>query len=71
MSVTGPDFVALQVRDLDRSSRFYTEQLGLQRAPVSPPGVVVFSTTPIPFAVREPWWTWTRPAGLAGGWRCG
>jgi len=54
MSVTGPDFVALQVRDLERSARFYTERLGLQRAPVSPPGAVVFTTTPIPFAVREP-----------------
>jgi hypothetical protein len=29
MSVTGPDFVALQVRDLDRSARFYTEPPGL------------------------------------------
>ena len=34
MSVTGPDFVALQVRDLDRSARFYTERLGLHRTAV-------------------------------------
>ena len=54
MAVTGPDFVALQVRDLDASARFYTEQLGLTRAPAAPPGAVVFTTTPIPFAIREP-----------------
>jgi catechol 2,3-dioxygenase-like lactoylglutathione lyase family enzyme len=53
-AVTGPDFIALQVRDLDRSTTFYTEQLGLRAAPASPPGAVVFVTTPIPFAVREP-----------------
>jgi predicted enzyme related to lactoylglutathione lyase len=54
MAVTGPDFVALQVRDLEASARFYTERLGLARAPGSPPGAVVFATEPIPFAVREP-----------------
>ncbi|HXP58182.1 MAG TPA: VOC family protein [Streptosporangiaceae bacterium] len=54
MAVTGPDFIALQVRDLETSARFYTERLGLNRAPVAPPGAVVFATEPIPFAVREP-----------------
>jgi predicted enzyme related to lactoylglutathione lyase len=54
MAVTGPDFVALQVRDLERAARFYTERLGLRRAPNSPPGAVVFATEPVPFAVREP-----------------
>ena len=54
MTVTGPDFVALQVRDLEAAARFYTEWLGLRRAPGSPPGAVVFATEPIPFAVREP-----------------
>lgn len=52
--VTGPDFVALQVRDLEASARFYEERLGLQRAEQSPPGAVVFRSEPIPFAVREP-----------------
>ena len=61
-------FVALQVRDLDRSARFYTERLGLQRAPSSPPGAVVFTTAPIPFAVREPLVDLdATPAGLGGG----
>lgn len=53
-SVSGPDFVALQVRDIERSRRFYTERLGLQVAPQSPPGAIVFQTAPIPFAIREP-----------------
>lgn len=53
-SVTGPDFVALQVRDLAASADFYERRLGLQRAPASPPGAVVFATEPVPFAVRDP-----------------
>ncbi|WP_291479087.1 VOC family protein [Corynebacterium sp.] len=54
MTATGPDFVALQVRDLDRAAAFYETRLGLRRAPAAPPGAVVFATSPIPFAVREP-----------------
>ena len=54
MAVTGPDFLALQVRDLDRSATFYESRLGLRRLAASPPGAVVFDTKPIPFAVREP-----------------
>jgi predicted enzyme related to lactoylglutathione lyase len=52
--VTGPDFVALQVRDLEASARFYEQRLGLERVPESPPKAVVFATEPIAFAVREP-----------------
>lgn len=40
--------------DLETSARFYTEELGLDRAAQSPPGAVVFATTPIPFALRVP-----------------
>ena len=54
MTVTGPDFIALQVSDLERSAEFYENALGLRRAPASPPGAVLFATTPILFAVREP-----------------
>lgn len=54
MTVTGPDFIALQVRDLDRSAEFYETRLGLSRAPASPPGAVVFATAPASCAVREP-----------------
>ncbi len=52
--VLGPDFVALQVRDLEASARFYEEKMGLKREPQSPSGAVVFNAEPIPFAVREP-----------------
>jgi predicted enzyme related to lactoylglutathione lyase len=52
--VIGPDFIALQVKDLRRSQSFYIDQLGLRAASFSPPGAVVFDTRPIPFAVREP-----------------
>lgn len=52
--VSGPDFLGLQVRDLNRAAAFYERELGLERAPGSPPGVVAFQTLTIPFAVREP-----------------
>lgn len=54
MTVIGPDFIALQVRDLEAAAQFYTTRLGLRRAPVSPPHAVVFDTGPTSFAVREP-----------------
>lgn len=54
MTVTGPDFLALQVRDLDRAADFYERHLGLRRQPAGPPGAVVFDTSPVPFAVRMP-----------------
>ena len=53
MSVTGPDFIALQVRDLEKAAAFYEEVVGLTRASFSPPHAVVFDTQPT-FAVRDP-----------------
>jgi len=53
-SVTGPDFIALQVRDVEAAASFYETHLGLRRAPAGPPGAIVFTTTPVPFAVRTP-----------------
>jgi catechol 2,3-dioxygenase-like lactoylglutathione lyase family enzyme len=50
----GPDFVALQVKDLEASKRFYTERLGLKVAKHSPPDAVVFDTKPIALAIRRP-----------------
>lgn len=52
MPAHGPDFISLQVRDLDRSAAFYETHLGLTRRP-GPPHAVVFATEPIAFAVRD------------------
>ena len=54
MNVQGPDFIALQWRDIEAGRRFYGEVLGLELAPSSPPGAFVFDTKPVSFAVREP-----------------
>jgi len=53
MTALGPDFISLQVRDLEASAAFYTEHLGLVRAP-GPEHAVVFATETITFAIREP-----------------
>jgi catechol 2,3-dioxygenase-like lactoylglutathione lyase family enzyme len=52
--LNGPDFIALQVSDLEKSRVFWTEKIGLKPAPKSPPGAVVFATKPIPFAITTP-----------------
>lgn len=54
VSIDGPDFVALQVRDVEGAATFFEKHLGLVRTPAAPPGAVVFDTRPCPFAVREP-----------------
>ena len=53
MPVTGPDFLSLQVRDLDASQAFYEQHLGLRRSPTGPPHAVVFDTAPVAFALRD------------------
>lgn len=53
MTVTGPDFISLQARDLRVSQAFYEKYLGLVRSPAGPPHAVVFDTTPIAFALRD------------------
>jgi predicted enzyme related to lactoylglutathione lyase len=52
--IAGPDFLGLQVRDLERAAAFYEEELGMERVPSIPPDMVVFRTSTIPFAVRKP-----------------
>jgi predicted enzyme related to lactoylglutathione lyase len=54
VSIDGPDFIALQVRDLEAAAEFCEKNLGLRRTPASPPGAVVFDTKPIALAVRTP-----------------
>ncbi|MFF5567062.1 VOC family protein [Streptomyces sp. NPDC012623] len=54
IGIDGPDFVALQVRDVEAAAAYCENHLGLRRSAVSPPGAVVFDTEPIPFAVRRP-----------------
>ncbi|WP_375387124.1 VOC family protein [uncultured Amnibacterium sp.] len=53
MPVTGPDFISLQTRDLERSAAFYEQHLGLVRSHAGPPHAVVFETRPIAFALRD------------------
>jgi predicted enzyme related to lactoylglutathione lyase len=53
MTATGPDFISLQVRNVEEAAAFYENVVGLTRAEVSPPHAVVFNTSPIAFAVRE------------------
>ena len=53
MTAIGPDFISLQVSDLDASRAFYEQYLGLVRSPAGPPHAVVFATEPIAFALRD------------------
>lgn len=53
MPALGPDFISLQVRDLDAAQAFYERYLGLVRSPAGPPHAVVFATQPIAFALRD------------------
>ena len=52
-ALAGPAAATSRVRGY-RAAAFYTDRLGLRRAPASPPGAIVFDTTPVAFAVRDP-----------------
>jgi predicted enzyme related to lactoylglutathione lyase len=58
----GPSFIALQVRDLAASAKFYRDVFGFKVGDHNPPGAVIFSTKPIALALREP----LRPLPDAG-----
>ena len=53
MPALGPDFISLQVSDLEGSAAFYQNHLGLTRSEAGPPHAVVFETKPVAFALRE------------------
>ena len=61
MPATGPDFVSLQVRNLESSAAFYEQYLGLVRNPAGPPHAVVFDTKPVAFAAL--------PSAVFPAWR--
>ncbi len=50
----GPSFIALQVRDLAASAKFYQDVFGFKAEANHPPGAVVFRTRPINLGLREP-----------------
>jgi predicted enzyme related to lactoylglutathione lyase len=53
MSVAGPDFISLQVSDLEASATFYKKYLGLTQSQAGPSHAIVFETKPIAFALRD------------------
>lgn len=54
MTISSPDFISLQVRDLAAAASFYEEKVGLTRLPAPNPHAEVFDTKPVAFAVRTP-----------------
>lgn len=52
--LTGPDFIAFVVDDVEAASMFWRDVVGLEPAAYSPPQAQVFNTNPIPVAVRAP-----------------
>ncbi|MDA2811409.1 VOC family protein [Nocardiopsis sp. RSe5-2] len=52
-NVVGPDFLTLQVRDLERSKRFYTELVGFTTVPSKVPNAAVLGAEPIKIALRQ------------------
>jgi predicted enzyme related to lactoylglutathione lyase len=52
-SSIGPDFITLQVGDLEASRHFYADMIGLKVSPEVRPNAVEFATQPIGFAIRK------------------
>jgi len=52
-NVMGPDFITLQVRDLEVSRRFYAEVIGFKPSPEVRPNAAAFATKPVGFAIRK------------------
>lgn len=54
MTISSPDFISLQVRDIEAAAAFYEQHLELTRLPAPNPHAIVFATSPVAFAVRTP-----------------
>ncbi len=52
-SIDGPDFITLLVRDLERSHKFYSDQIGLPESSEKQPNAYAFHTHPCGLAIRE------------------
>ena len=52
-NVTGPDFLTLNVRDLEASRHFYADVIGFKPSPEVRPNAVAFATKPVGFALRK------------------
>ncbi|MFF8608450.1 VOC family protein [Streptomyces sp. NPDC015346] len=49
----GPNFLTLQVRDVERSRRFYTDVVGFKETDSKVPTAAVLDTAPIKLALRQ------------------
>ncbi|MYV53645.1 VOC family protein [Streptomyces sp. SID3212] len=52
-NVIGPNFLTLQVRDVERSRKFYTEVVGFKPTESKVPTAAVLDTEPIKIALRQ------------------
>lgn len=52
-TITGPDFIGLQIEDLNAAKAFYGDVLGM-KVQAERPDAVIFASQPIPFACRTP-----------------
>jgi predicted enzyme related to lactoylglutathione lyase len=52
-NLSGPDFITLQVRDLEAARHFYRDVMGFKASPEVQPNAVAFATQPIGFAIRK------------------
>jgi predicted enzyme related to lactoylglutathione lyase len=51
--ILGPDFITLIVSNLEASSKFYKDQIGLNESSEKRPNAQAFDTKPCGFAIRQ------------------
>ena len=52
-TIAGPDFITLLVSDLEKSYKFYKNQIGLRDSPEKQPNAYAFDTKPCGLAIRK------------------